>query len=187
MGIFLLTELKFFLTVDVRSSNLLFRGLTFDFFFELSTFTLLTGRQTPFSNSKSIKITKKIGLILKSTNHKLFLKFKELLGYIFYRWNWIFVLFSCVHRSFSSVSWIFLVYSKFRYRDLFLLWKLKIFEYCRLSCLLIFVGLGPAERLFFLAFWNLCKVCNGAGIFVPVFFCIFKGFFYFWLCLFVCW
>ena len=52
-------SLSFFMKkslVFFSHSNLMFRGLIFDFF---SSFPLLKGRQTPVSWSKSVKVTKK--------------------------------------------------------------------------------------------------------------------------------
>ena len=62
--------------------------------------------------------------------------------------------------------------------DTCFLWKLKIFEYFSLSCLLIVVGLGSAERFgsFFSILNALCKVSNGAGNFITGIFVIFAIF-----------
>ena len=45
------------------SSNLLFRGLTFDFLFKFNSFSLLKRKKIPLSNSKNVKVTKKWNLI----------------------------------------------------------------------------------------------------------------------------
>ena len=61
------------------------------------------------------------------------------------------------------------------------LWKLKIFGHFRLSCLIIFVGLGTEEMFtFFVCILEaLCKVSNGAGNFVPGIFVLFCNFYNF--------
>ena len=62
--------------------------------------------------------------------------------------------------------------------DTCFLWKLKIFEYFNLSCLLIVVGLGSAERFgsFFSILKALCKVSSCAGNFITGIFVLFAIF-----------
>ena len=84
----------------------------------------------------------------------------------------------------------------------FFLWKLKIFKFFRLSCLLIFVGLGPAKKKLVLLSLSkaLCKGFNGAANFVSGFFVLLQFFIlflnkknvfffevFFFIFLYICW